>query len=414
MNSKLRIRNSLFIATLLLTFEVQALIGAENIFKTVENSNQEILALQKNSESKQALNNAAISGFLPSLSAVGGWQRNIVDDPSQSEKGYNGYLEGKLNIFRGFKDQSLSERKEVELKIANIDLKLKKRDVRLQTTEILGDMISLHKLRNILQEELLVNKNQKQMALKKVSAGLTSHVDNLEFELRESEILLEQKQIDQEHDENHQKYLKIAGAPLQDIDLEKVDFSPESLFFNSKGELNLEQNLDYQKASLYQAQAQLEKNEIRSDFLPTLDFIYAVGRITPIEENTFKLNELRYGVQLTIPLFSGFETYYKTKAASLLSQSFENSTNHIRNTVIADYEILDIKLKELVYLFQINEKKLSNSEKYYNLTLAEYKRGIKNSPDLVSATDRYFYTKKKKLEILKNLELIKVKMDNFN
>jgi outer membrane protein TolC len=405
--------NASFILGLFLSISVHALIGADGIFKTVEASNQEVLALQKNSEAKQASDKASISGFLPTLSAVGGWQKNTVDDPRDSEKGYNGYLEGKLNIFRGFKDQSFSERKELDRKIANIELEMKKREVRAEITQVLGDMISLHKLQAILQEELSVNKNQKQMAQKKVSAGLTSRVDNLEFELRESEILLEQKQIDQEHDENHQKFFKVAGTHFQDTDLTHVDFSPESEFLNLKRQMNLDQNLDYQKANLYQSQAEIEKSEIRSDFLPTLDFTYAVGRLTPTEEDSFKFNESKYGVQLTIPLFSGFETYYKTKSVSLLSQSFENTKNHIRNVVNSDFEILSMKLKELTYAFQINEKKISNTEKYYNLTLAEYKRGIKNSPDLVSATERYFSAKKKKLEILKTLEILKVKIENF-
>ena len=68
---------------LFLSVRVYALIGADGIFKTVEASNQEVLALQKNSDSKQALNKASISGFLPTLSAVGGWQKNTVDDPNR-------------------------------------------------------------------------------------------------------------------------------------------------------------------------------------------------------------------------------------------------------------------------------------------------------------------------------------------
>ena len=398
---------------LFLSLRAYALIGADQIFKSVEASNKEVLALQKNEESKQASDKASFSGFLPTLSAVGGWQRYNVDDPIKAEKGFNGYLEGKLNIFRGFKDNSLSNRRSIELQIAQIELETKKREIRLELTRILGDMISLHKLQNILQEEYSVNQNQKKMAQKKVSAGLTSSVDNLEFELRENEILLEQKKIDQEHEENHLNFLKIAGATFQDSDLGKMDFSPESVYAGIQEKNIPDQNLGLQKAKLNQSLAEIERNEIRSDFLPTLDFMYAVGRITPTEENSFKLNESKYGVQLTIPLFSGFETYYKSKSASLLSQSLENTKDQIRNTVKADYEISIKKLKELNYSFQINDKKIVNAEKYYNLTLAEYKRGIKNSPDLVSATERYFSAKKKKLEILKNMELVKIKIDNY-
>ncbi len=399
---------------LILSIKTYALVGADDLFRTVEASHQEILALQKNSESAKASGQAAFSGFLPTLSVVGGWQSNRVDNPFETERGYNGYIEGRLNIFRGFKDASFKSRLQLAGELALIDLELKKREIRFELTEVLTDLIILHQLQEIILEELSINKTQKQMAQRKVSAGMTSKVDNLEFELRESEIMLEQKHVDQQHEESHQKYFSLTGVALQDSDVKKVNFSSESAFSNLNKKVNLSQTLQYQKASLLQAQAEYSKNELKSDFLPTLDFTYAVGRITPTEEDQLKLNESKYGVQLTIPLFSGLDTYYRTRSASFLSQSLENSKNQARNTSQADYEIQISRLNELNFAFQINEKKISNSEKYYNLTLAEYKRGIKNSPDLVSATDRYFSAKKKKLEIQKNLELVKVKIENYN
>lgn len=61
----------------------------------------------------------------------------------------------------------------------------------------------------------------------------------------------------------------------------------------------------------------------------------------------------------------------------------------------------------------INEKRLVSAKKYYELTLSEYRRGIKNSPDLVDATERWFESKKKKYEIKKDLEVIRSKLAAF-
>jgi hypothetical protein len=44
----------------------------------------------------------------------------------------------------------------------------------------------------------------------------------------------------------------------------------------------------------------------------------------------------------------------------------------------------------------------------------EYKRGVKNSPDLVGATERWFSSQKRKYELLKELELAKIKLENLN
>ena len=56
---------------------------------------------------------------------------------------------------------------------------------------------------------------------------------------------------------------------------------------------------------------------------------------------------------------------------------------------------------------------MASAEKYYDLTLAEYKRGVKNSPDIVGATERYFDSKKKKIEIQKELELVQLQLNNY-
>ena len=79
----------------------------------------------------------------------------------------------------------------------------------------------------------------------------------------------------------------------------------------------------------------------------------------------------------------------------------------------SDFNILKNKIAKLSELYKLNEIKYTNSQKYFDLTLAEYKRGVKNSPDLVGATERLFSSKKKKYEMLKDLEILKAKLENL-
>ena len=68
-----------------------------------------------------------------------------------------------------------------------------------------------------------------------------------------------------------------------------------------------------------------------------------------------------------------------------------------------------LKLDESLKLDEFSE----TQGKTLNETLDEYKRGIKNSPDLVGATDRLFLVKKKKYELLKDLEVLKLKAESI-
>ena len=116
---------------------------------------------------------------------------------------------------------------------------------------------------------------------------------------------------------------------------------------------------------------------------------------------------------ITIPLFSGLDTYYKVKSSNLNISANEKLLNQKRLDVESEFSVLKNKIVELAKLFKINEQKLENSQKYFELTLGEYRRGIKNSPDLVGATERLFSSKKKQVEILKELEILKIQIETL-
>ncbi|OYZ23544.1 MAG: hypothetical protein B7Y39_04350 [Bdellovibrio sp. 28-41-41] len=390
-----------------------SLEGIDGLSKNLYQKNQEIMSLEKYVESKEALSNSSVSGYYPTLNAVAGWGQNKTDDLPSVQKGYLGYIEGRLNLFRGFKDHSIRGQKDIDFLLSKLDLESKKRELRLQLTEISSRMILHHKIRNILDEEFKVTQSQKQMAAKKVGAGLTGTVDNLEFELRENELQIAQRQIDQQHDEAHQRFFKMFGEDVSDAQLENLEFSSVETLAKAAGHFKVENALEYRKIELAQNRSEFEKKEIKADFLPSLDFTYGFGRLTPSEESNLKFNESRYAIQITIPIFSGFDTYYRSKSVNLVSQSIEKLKTQKRIDIGTEFNILRTKIAQMNALYQINEKKQISSQKYFDLTLSEYRRGIKNSPDLVSATERLFSSKKKKYEILVDLEILKVQIENL-
>lgn len=406
-------KKSFFIFLLLPGLNVSAITGMETLETQLAQKNPELQALKHQVEAKEKLYSSGRSAFHPTLNAVGGWAQNKTDELTATQKGYVGYLEGRYNLFNGFKDHSSLHQREIDLKLSKIELESKQRELRLNLTEVASDMILLHSLQQILAEEYDATQIQSKMAEKKVAAGLTGSVDNLEFNLRESEIQIEKNRIDQLHNEAHQKLTQLYGEDLPDSYFAKLSFSDIEELVNQPKKLKLEDNLEYQKSDLNLTRAQYEKSEIKSDFSPKLDFLLNVGRLTPSENSPISYNESKYSLVLTVPLFSGFETFYKTKSASLQIASSEKLKIQKTNDVQSTYANLKTKIAELHQLYKINESKLTNSQKYFNLTLGEYKRGIKNSPDLVSATERLFGAKKKKFEILKELELLKIKMDNI-
>ncbi len=402
------------IIILFFSSRVFALVGIERLEASLYQKNLEYQSQIDLVNSKKSLLSSGYSGFYPSLNAVGGWEQSKTGEPLAEEKGYVGYLEGKFNLFKGSKDQAVLKQRQIDLKIAELELEALKRNQRLQLTEVISHIIYVHQFSDILKEELKTLQLQKQMAARKVSAGLTGPVDNIEFDLREQEIEIEIKQIEQLHNENHQKLTKMFGVDVSEAELNAIVFSNIDELSQSANQFNIDNNLTIKRADLLKQKTEFEKVEIKSDFMPSLDLTYAAGRLTPSEVSPIKFSESKYAVVLTIPLFSGLDTYYKNKHATSNVASAEKNKRQARLDVEAEFNILINKNKELVFLFEINNKKLVSSQKYFELTFAEYKRGIKNSPDLVGATERLFLSKKKKYELLKDLEILKVQINNLH
>ena len=401
-----------FIFIMLFGASANALVGVKSLENKLFEQSPELSSLQKHVESKEALYSSGLSGYLPTLNAVGGWQQNKTDT-TPTEKGTIGYLEGRYNLFNGFKDNSIRDQKEAELNLAKIELELKQRDLKISLTEVLSDMLYLHQLQDILAEEYKVVQTQKQMAQKKMDSGLTGAVDNLEFNFRESEIQIEQNQISQLHDEAHQKLIKLFGADLGDSDFAEIKYQTQVELAQVSPNFERTKNLEYQLAVQNLSKVTYEKSEVRSDFLPKLDITASVGRLTPSEITPTQFNESKYCVTLTIPLFSGLDTYHKVKSSNLSILSAEKALTQKSNEITSEYNIIKNKISELDKLYKINELKLKTAQSYFDLTLGEYRRGIKNSPDLVGATERLFTTKKKQIEIVKNLEILKIKIDTM-
>lgn len=398
---------------LLYSLSANALLGVQNLENKLFEQNSELSSLQKQMESQEALYYSSKSSFLPSASAVGGWQSNKTDVNTQTEKGMVGYIEAKYNVFNGFKDYSLMKQKNADLNIKKIEFLNKQRGLRIELTSLISEMLHLHELQDILAHEYKTIQTQRVMANKKVSAGLTGPVDNYEFDLRENELQIETNQINQRHEETHQKLVKLFGRELPDNEFSEIKFQSYAELTTLNKIFNYKENLTYTIIEQNLEKTKNEKTQERSDFLPKLDLTASIGRLTPSENTPVKYNESKYGITLTLPLFNGFDTYYKLKSANLNISATEKLLTQKKIEIESEFSILKNKITELDKLFKINDQKLKNSQKYFDLTLGEYRRGIKNSPDLVSATERLFTTKKKQVEILRDLEILKIQIETL-
>ena len=383
--------------------------GSAALEKKLLESHGDIQALEKEVRAQESFVRAARSQFYPSLSVAGGWAQDkelTVGD----YKGVVGFVDGRFNIFRGFKDEAFVDQAKSDLEIKKLEFETKKRLLKVQLTEALSQMIYVHQMTQVLDEEIRFTQNQRQMAAKKVSAGLTGPVDNVEFDLRDNEIAIQKRQLTQLHDEAHEKLNALFSTKVAESEFETLSFSsvrPLPISWDPKS------TLGYERSEILKTRAETEKVRARADFLPSVDLDYRFGHLTPGMTDTVKFDESRIGLLITIPLFSGFDTIARTRAQSLLVQAQERGQRQLEFDVAAALNTLRFKFQELTDLNNLNDKQLSSARRYYDLTLGEYRRGIKNSPDVVTATERWFSAQKRNLELKRDFENLRSQIEGY-
>jgi outer membrane protein len=336
--------------------------------------------------------------FLPEFSVNGGLgSEKLIDKSADTEKGPYVFLDGKLNLYRGNRDLNLQKKIQNQITIAKIQKEIKKRNLNIESFKIISEIEQLSKENTLNDDELKSNKLQEAMAKKKLNAGLTTSVDLLDFNLK-NEILnneIENNLLKKEVLEKELinlyggifSYNEIANAISSNTS--KVQSSDNVTFGNSPTVILARQQIEINT---------LEKESIKAEYLPTIELDAKWGQITPQEKFLAKQREHQIALNINIPLFSGFSTDRK------FQQAVTESTQNKRELRQAEIEIeskkdLDIRKIELSKKILTSlERSLAQALKYKELTISEYKRGIKNSPDVISASDKKLAIERKILE----------------
>ena len=258
--------------------------------------------------------------------------------------------------------------------------------------------------------------NQEQMKLAKLkkSSGFTSNADVIEFELREATLNSDLKMFAQVIAEKSRELSVLLGRKDSSV----PSLVKGHLIRESSTTLNKENVLSRLKDSnidLAEAQAELKMSEkdasiAKSSFLPSLDLEAKYGKIANEEKVFADNNNYSVMLKLSVPLFSGLETMNQTKSARSAVVAKDAAASRRNLSVVAETENLFSQLSTLTDRLNLEEKNLSKSEDYYKITLGEYRRGVKNSPDMVGASERLLEARIRNLEYRKDYYLTKLKI----
>lgn len=382
----------------------------EELQKQLISENPEIKAKKAQSDAARLQSQSLRGSFLPELSLQAGYAEEKT--VHENDHGYVGFLSGHWNLFRGGRDSHAWSLANNQQKITHLELEITRRRLQRELGEAYFAALLNSRFISLDTEKLQLLKNQRSMAQRKINAGLTSQVDALELDLEETTLSAEIET----HKTDLQNSLEVLRALLNESEPPKIpeaeDFPRVTLTDFSVGDP--EQSPLYLKQQLLNESSRLEHRQQLSDYLPTVDLEVQYGRLIPQYEDPGQGTESKASLLLTWNFFSGLSTHYQAQAKAAESASRLQETQQVRLQLQSQLINLQNKAKELLHLLNLLEKRKAVTQRYYDLTLTEYRRGVKNSSDLASATSSLFDNKTRLLEVQKELAILKLKFDEIN
>lgn len=341
------------------------------------------------------------STYYPEVSAVvGGEIRNGGSETEINDERLIAEMRLKYNLFKFGKTKDQLDAMESLVNKKESDYNWWRFQLAALLKQRFYQAVATKKKIAIYKSELSENLNLLKMTQKRHKSGLVGKSDVLEVQERQT--LIQVQIIDQEEELDHlfdeiRKLSYIGHADTINIDRPlphfHVELKLESLI--SKAESF---NKEVRDSLLVESSYRHKLNQIEKNRMPEVNLMGRYGRMRIDEQYTNDSTEGLLGVYVEMPLFDGGnrkstqEIYIeRLKQKVLKSKLVKNST---AVEVTHKFEISYRTHRKVDLL----EKAFRQSKRYFNNVVSEYRRGVKNSLDLVSAREH----------------LISIKMDLVN
>lgn len=389
-------------------------IAISQLIEEAEQNSLEIKQTQENLNSLTLKLKSQYGRLSPKVSVEGGPQSTKFDNEKSNATSLYGKAE--WNIYNGGSDKATIDLSKSEIDIQEKRLKSLKNKIKNSVSKIYFELQFILESISLKQKALELNSQQMKIAKVKNSSGFTTSSDVLEFDLRESTLQSDLVFLNQQLDQKSRELDVILSRKNQTTpDTVKGHLVRESFNLNRENLLTKIQDSNDQilLSKIELQRAETEKQQVTSQLLPKLDLEARYGRLANDEKVFDDKDNYSVMLKLNIPLFSGFEDYNSMKSVHAKVSGSQMAMEQIKISLIAELDSTLAEIKALNSRLDLEEKNLERSEKYYKLTLDEYRRGIKNSPDMVGASERLLEARIRNLEYRRDLMLAKAKVQNL-
>lgn len=384
-------------------------ISSENLKELLDQKNARIAAAKLQAEAANERKGFFARSLLPNLEVYGAQEDFKSGNNDRISQPLYG-AEATLNLFNGGRDWAESEIREKRSEQSKFQL-LRVQAEELEKARVLywGSLYQDEKIA-LLRSAIEINTKNLQVANRRLTSGVGTETDRIEFEMHS--ITLKQEL---EEAELHRKNGLRDLAILLNLEENEVIKLNEKLGHQHEYKDLFKHSIKdheflYKEDELLADITSLESRSKKYSWAPTVDAFASYNQYNQREvdlPDATDRTESVVGLRAAIKLSSFFEENREAKALSREASGLAKLSEQKKHEL---HYHLDNELAELDLLHgqvHMAEENIKMAEKYYKLTQSEYSRGVKNSPDVLGASERLLEIKDKHIQIVRDFQIAK-------
>lgn len=325
---------------------------------------------------------------------------------TRTEPTYGGELS--VSLFNGFQDSLENERRKTvtleRTSVARITQSEELQKARASFWRIIHTNLK----RVLLIEAIKTNETNQKAADRRIRSGVATNSDRLEFEMRSVNLTRDLAATDLELSEHRRNLAIFLGESIETIVEPDATLEHQHAW---KTELqHTESEHEFQIQNLINRRKEVEiasKLESRKP-LPHVEAYAGYYQFNERGSDRAVEDERResvIGLRLKMQIGDFWEAQKQSQSANIEAQSLQNQIDHQRLEIESH---IVTEMNELSFLHsQVHaaEENVKRAIRYYQLTQNEYARGVKNSPDVVGASDRLLENQLLELGLLRDFQI---------
>lgn len=405
-------KTALFLISSLALFGVSlqaAEINADNLKTLLEDKSARLNAASLEIEAAKAYQGSLGRSFLPDIEIYGqqdSFKKGRLDQKTQPAYG----AQATLNLFNGGRDLLLSDQYDLQVQQKSYQFKRVHAEELEKARTLYWNILYAQQRINLLESAQQVNTQNLKAADRRINSGVATDSDRVLFQMKAIELEQDLARAKVQLTSDRRNLAILLGFE-SDAD---VSF-PQAFQHDHDYEKVLEY-ADVDHEFLYKENQVLAETKVLEakrqgrSWVPRLDAYAAYNQFNQRDEDPVDAKdrtESVVGVKLTLSLQGVFNSQREARflrqealSANIIADLQRKEVgNHIANEV-ASLKVLHDQLHEA-------EQNISRAEKYYKLSQSEYTRGVKNSPDILGASEKLYEIRNRHLEIIRDFQVAK-------